>query len=93
MLLRVSAELNYDGIVFVFDDLNLVLNEGVGYVYYHGTPWPTPAVEGIYPVITPLTVQTATPECHVTPGVTVMPPTPRLPPTETTVPVTPVFYP
>lgn len=93
MLLRVSAELNYDGIFFVFDDLNLVLSEGDGFVYYHSTPWPTPAVEGIHPVITPLTVQTTTPEYLVTPGVTVMPPTPSLPPTETTVPVTPVFYP
>jgi len=93
MLLRVSAELNYDGIVFVFDDLNLVLNEGEGYVYYHVTPWPTPVVEGFYPVITPMTIYTRTPEHFVTPGVTVMPPTPSFPPTETMAPITPVPYP
>lgn len=93
MLLRVSAELSYDRIVSVFDDLNLVLNKGEGYVYYHGTPWPTPVVEGIYPVITPMTIYTTTPEHFVTPGVTVMPPTPSFPPTETMAPITPVPYP
>ena len=93
MLLRVSAELSYDRIVSVFDDLNLVLNKGEGYVYYHGTPWPTPVVEGIYPVITPMTIYTTTPEHFVTPGATVMPPTPSFPPIETMAPITPVPYP
>lgn len=93
MLLRLSAELSYNRIDSVFDDLNLVLNKGEGYVYYHGTPWPTPVVGGIHPLLTPMTIYTTTPEHFVTPGVTVMPPTPTLPPTATMAPVTPVYYP
>lgn len=94
--LTIKAELMYNNMTSIFDELNLLVTDGKGSVYYYGTPIPTLPSDEFYPVLTPFTIYTLTSGYHLTPGLTQMPPSPTPVSTITPAPtkvITPKPYP